>query len=73
MPPNGPIPTKRRDLSAILKKFGFRGPYKGSKYAHMARDIQRLKILNEHHQDISLELHKRIIEAEIDPREWRDA
>lgn len=72
MPPNGPI--KRRDLIATLKKFGFHGPYKGSKHDHMVRGAQRLKIPNEHHQDISLDLHKRIIiEAEIDPREWRDA
>jgi hypothetical protein len=40
----------------------------------MVRGEQRLKIPNEHHQDISLDLHKRIVsEAEIDPREWRDA
>jgi hypothetical protein len=72
MPPNGPI--KRRDLIAVLKKFGFHGPYKGSKHDHMVRSEQRLKIPNEHHQDISLDLHKRIVsEAEIDPREWRDA
>ncbi len=72
MPPNGPI--KRRDLIATLKKFGFHGPYKGSKHDHMVRGTQRLKIPNEHHQDISLDLHKRIVaEADIDPREWRDA
>ncbi|MDQ6832879.1 MAG: hypothetical protein M3008_05735 [Chloroflexota bacterium] len=69
MPPNGPVSTKRRDLSATLKKFGFRSPYKGSKHDHMVRDIQRLKIPNEHHHDVSLELQKRIIEAEIDLRE----
>jgi hypothetical protein len=47
MPPSGPI--KRRDLIATLKKFGFRGPYKGSKHDHMVRGTQRLKIPNEHY------------------------
>ncbi|MGC8612448.1 MAG: type II toxin-antitoxin system HicA family toxin [Athalassotoga sp.] len=61
----------RNELIYKLRKFGFKGPYKGSKHAFMIKNTLRLTIPNPHKEDISVDLLKRILkQAGISQDEW---
>jgi len=49
MPPFGPI--KRKDLVKYLRKYGFDGPYSGSRHQFMIRKDITLRIPNTHGSD----------------------
>ena len=69
MPPFGPI--KRKDLVKYLRKYGFDGPYSGSRHQFMIRKDITLRIPNPHGSDIGKELLIRILrQAGISRREW---
>jgi len=69
MPPFGPI--KRKDLVKHLRKYGFDGPYSGSRHQFMIRKDITLRIPNPHGSDTGKELLMRILrQAGISRREW---
>ncbi|HVA24547.1 MAG TPA: type II toxin-antitoxin system HicA family toxin [Chloroflexota bacterium] len=54
-------PTKRRDLVRNLRALGFVGPSAGGKHPLMSRGNLDVHIPNEHAQDVSAELLRRIL------------
>ncbi len=64
-------PIKQRELVKKLKQFGFDGPYPGGKHLFMLKDDLRLTIPNPHHEEISVDLLKRILkQAGITPKDF---
>ncbi len=69
MPRSGP--TKRRELIASLRTFGFVGPYAGGKHEFMQRGELSLTIPNPHGRDIGPNLLARVLrQAGISRDEW---
>lgn len=69
MPSIGPI--KRNDLIYFLRRFGYDGPFAGTKHSIMAKGNQRLHIPNPHHGDITTGLLVRILkQAGISKAQW---
>lgn len=70
-------PIKRRDLVDGLRKFGFGEPVrprKGSDHDFMTKGERRIKIPNEHRQEISVNLLSDILkQAGISRTEWEQA
>jgi len=72
MPSFGPI--RRRDLIAVLRRLGFRGPYSGGKHEFMQRDGLVLTIPNPHRGDIGPKLLAVLLrQAGITRQEWENA
>lgn len=70
-------PIKRRDLVDGLRKFGFEQPVRprrGSDHDFMVKGERRIKIPNEHRQEISVNLLSDILkQAGISRTEWEQA
>ena len=49
-------PQKRRELIAVLRRVGFRGPYSGGRHEFMQKENLVLTIPNPHRGDISVGL-----------------
>ena len=60
-----------RKLIKKLKRFGFDGPYPGTRHPYMMKDHLKLIIPNPHEGDISKSLLSKIIrQAGISKKEW---
>jgi predicted RNA binding protein YcfA (HicA-like mRNA interferase family) len=69
MPPFGPV--KRRDLIALLRRLGFRGPFSGGKHEFLVKGDLVLTIPNPHRGDIGRELLAILLkQARISRRDW---
>lgn len=65
---------KRRELIRKLRRFGFEGPYAGSKHEYMVKGDFRLILPNPHKKDIGVGLLTRILrQAGISPDEWEQS
>ena len=55
-----------------MKKFGFEGPFWGSKHPFLVKGSFKLHIPRDHGKDISDPLLREILkQAEIDVKEWK--
>ncbi len=64
-------PQKRRELIAVLRRVGFRGPYSGGRHEFMQKGDLVLTIPNPHRGDIGVGLLAIILrQAGISRREW---
>ena len=69
MPPWGPV--KRRDLIAVLRVLGFKGPFSGGKHEFMIRGDRVLTIPNPHRGDIGVALLALILrQGGVARKEW---
>lgn len=64
-------PLLRRELIRKLRALGFEGPLSGGRHPFMKKGRLKLRIPNPHHQDVSVDLLKRILrQAGITEKEW---
>ena len=64
-------PISWKNLIRGLKNFGFEGPYSGGRHPYMIKRDLVLTVPNPHHNDIGIELLKRILkQAGIPSKEW---
>lgn len=64
-------PTARRELIRKLRALGFEGPLSGGRHPFMKKGRLKLRIPNPHHQDVSVDLLKRILrQVGITEKEW---
>ena len=69
-----PKPVSLRELIRRLRTVGFEGPEWGGKHPFMSRGNVRVKIPNEHREDIRPPLLKEILrQAEISNAEWEQS
>lgn len=66
-----PKPISHKKFIQRLKKYGFSGPYSGSKHSFMIKDSLKLRVPNPHHSDISSVLVAEILrQAGISTKDW---
>jgi len=64
-------PISWKEFVKRLKKFGWKGPYKGGKHFFMVKGSRRLIIPNPHKSEIGKDLLRRILkQAKIPLKEW---
>jgi predicted RNA binding protein YcfA (HicA-like mRNA interferase family) len=64
-------PISWTHLVRKLKKFRFKGPYRGGKHPYMVKGELVLTIPNRHKKEISVDLLVRILrQADIEKEEW---
>jgi len=63
-----------RKLAQKFHALGFGGPYSGGRHLFMVKSGLKVRIPNPHPGDISTHLLSEILrQAEISPKEWKDA
>lgn len=68
-----PKPVSWREMIRRLRKLGFTGPEWGKKHPFMVKGSLRLRIPNDHGEDVRTPLLAEILrQAEIDMRTWED-
>ena len=66
-----PRATPRRVLLRRLRELGFEGPFSGGKHQYMQRGKLKLRVPNEHGEDIGTPLLREILrQASIDEDTW---
>lgn len=69
-----PRTTPRRTLIKKFRALGFEGPFTGGRHAFMTRGTLKVRIPNEHGEDIGVALLREILrQAEIGEKEWLGA
>ena len=64
-------PVSRTVLIRRLRKFGFKGPYRGGKHQFMVKKDIRLTLPNPHRKEISIDLLTRILkQAGVTKSQW---
>ena len=66
-----PRVTSRRTLIKKLRRLGFNGPVSGGRHSFMQKGALKVRIPNEHSEDIRVSLLSEILRhAGIDEHEW---
>lgn len=66
-----PRSTPRRTLIRKFRSLGFDGPYSGGRHAFMQRERLKVRIPNEHADDIGVSLLREILrQAGISHEDW---
>jgi len=66
-------PLPRKVLIKKLRKFGFSGPYSGTRHQYMKRNSEKIFVPNPHGKDVGLPIIKKIIcQFKISNQEFLD-